>query len=79
MIAFDETFTEDCLLKQTTLGDDLSSQNVLLIRRLRPARRSVTLSVTSNDRIVQEVFEEGEAPKQAQPIHRIRANLSVKI
>lgn len=34
-------------------------------------------AATSNDRAVEEVFEEGEAPKQAQTIHRIRANSTI--
>lgn len=34
-------------------------------------------AATSNDREVEEVFEEGEAPKQAQTIHRIRANSTI--
>lgn len=34
-------------------------------------------AATSNDREVEEVFEEGEAPKQAQSIHRIRANSTI--
>lgn len=34
-------------------------------------------AATSNDRQVEEVFEEGEAPKQAQTIHRIRANSTI--
>lgn len=35
------------------------------------------MAATSNDRAVEEVFEEGEAPKQAQSIHRIRANSTI--
>ena len=36
------------------------------------------MAATSNDReVVEEVFEEGEAPKQAQSIHRIRANSTI--
>lgn len=34
-------------------------------------------AATSNDRELEEVFEEGEAPKQAQSIHRIRANSTI--
>ncbi|KKY34041.1 putative pyruvate carboxylase [Diaporthe ampelina] len=34
-------------------------------------------AVTSNDSAVEEVFEEGEAPKEAQTIHRIRANSTI--
>ncbi|KAI7777522.1 pyruvate carboxylase [Diaporthe eres] len=34
-------------------------------------------AATSNDYVVEEVFEEGEAPKQAQSIHRIRANSTI--
>lgn len=33
-------------------------------------------AATSNDK-VEDVFEEGEAPKQAQTIHRIRANSTI--
>ncbi|KAK7734859.1 pyruvate carboxylase [Diaporthe eres] len=35
------------------------------------------MAATSNDYVVEEVFEEGEAPKQAQSIHRIRANSTI--
>jgi pyruvate carboxylase len=34
-------------------------------------------AATSNERAVEDVFEEGEAPKQAQSIHRIRANSTI--
>ncbi|KAI3398044.1 hypothetical protein diail_9907 [Diaporthe ilicicola] len=34
-------------------------------------------AATSNDKVVEEVFEEGEAPKEAQTIHRIRANSTI--
>lgn len=34
-------------------------------------------ATTTSDRAVEEVFEEGEAPKQAQSIHRIRANSTI--
>lgn len=33
--------------------------------------------VTSNNMVPEEVFEEGEAPKEAQTIHRIRANSTI--
>ncbi|KAL1871885.1 pyruvate carboxylase [Diaporthe australafricana] len=34
-------------------------------------------AITSNDKVPEEVFEEGEAPKEAQTIHRIRANSTI--
>lgn len=59
-------------LHRSRFDSGLSTSNQTTTLRRLP-------SAASKENAAEEVFEEGDAPKQAQTIHRIRANLLFKI